>query len=73
MELGQLERQQTSKAGAALPKAEALLLATQQVDRIYSKAFQEFTLQVQMLMQAHSIDSRILITDEVCLTLYKSI
>ena len=47
VELGQLERQQTRKAGAALPEAEALLLATQQADRIYGKAFQEFTLQVR--------------------------
>ena len=58
VELGQLERQQTRKAGAALPKAEALLLATQQADRIYGKAFQEFTLQVQWLIHAQCVLSR---------------
>ena len=60
MELGQFERQQTRKAGAALPKAEALLLATQQADRIYGKAFQEFTLQVQWLIHAQSSASEVL-------------
>ena len=69
VELGQLERQQTRKAGVALPKAEALLLATQQADRIYGKAFQEFTLQVQRLAHAQSIDSRLLMEDKVCFAL----
>ena len=70
MELGQLERQQTRKAGAALPKAEALLLATQQADRIYGKAFQEFTLQVQRPAHAQSIDSRLLMKDNLCFRLF---
>ena len=69
VELGQLERQQTRKAGAALPKAEALLLATQQADRIYGKAFQEFTLQVQRPAHAQSIDSRLLTKDKLCFRL----
>lgn len=69
VELDQLERQRGRKAEAALPEAEALLLATQQADRIYSQAFQEFILQVQMPPHAQSIDSRTLMTDETCSTL----
>ena len=54
--------------GAALPKAEALLLATQQADRIDGKAFQEFTLQVQRPMHVQSLDPRNLKKDEACFT-----
>ena len=48
VELARYERQQSRK-GAALPQAEALLLATQQADAIYSQAFQELALQVQQV------------------------
>ena len=45
MELARFERQQARK-GATLLQAEALLLAAQQADSIYSTAFQELALQV---------------------------
>ena len=45
VELARFERQQARK-GATLPQAEALLLAAQQADSIYSTAFQELALKV---------------------------
>ena len=48
VELARYERQQSRKVGA-LPQAEALLLAAQQAEAIYSQAFQELALQVKHL------------------------
>ena len=45
VELARYERQQ-SRQGGVLPQAEALLLAAQQADAIYGRAFQELALQV---------------------------
>ena len=45
VELARYERQQ-SRQGGVLPQAEALLLAAQQADTIYSRAFHELALQV---------------------------
>ena len=54
VELARYEREQ-SRTGCALPNAEALLLAAQQADAIYSRAFQELALQVRQRLSCRLI------------------